>query len=390
MKKPTLAAQAHKFGQNLKALKQRTSLNGGMHWYPWDSLAAMHVLDTFLGGDAEALREMIGGGCVLDAGCGDGDVAFFLESFLGETPPAEPGRARVDAIDHAPTNYNGMAGVRTLKRALNSSVDLHAVDLDTRPHLPGSNYGLTIMLGVLYHLKNPFLVLETLARHSRHIFLSTRIASRTPDHKLDFGSLPMAYLVDEDELNHDSTNFWIFSEEGLKRIVRRAGWNVRRCMSTGGSASSADPVTPQGDVRAYILAESRLSARESGLRLEHGWHDLEYDAWRWTERRFSVFAELAAPLPEPATLRFLFQLPPQALSQRPAVTLQATVNGVRLSPVTFSTPGGHEYEATLPALAAGTARVEFELDRALGPSETDQRELGVLVDFSGAPPLQWS
>jgi tRNA (mo5U34)-methyltransferase len=387
MKKPTLAAQAHKFGQNLKALKQRSSLNGGLRWYPWDSLAAMHVLDKFLDGDAEALREMIGGGCVLDAGCGDGDVAFFLESFLGETPPAESGRARVDAIDHAPTNYNGMAGVRTLKRALNSSVDLHAVDLDTRPHLPGSNYALTIMLGVLYHLKNPFLVLETLARHSRHIFLSTRIASLTPDHKLDFGSLPMAYLVDEDELNHDATNFWIFSEEGLKRIVRRAGWNVSHYISTGGPASSADPVTPRGDVRAYILAESRLAGRDGGLRLEHGWHDLEYDAWRWTERRFSVLAELAAP---PATLRFLFQLPQQALAQRPAVTLQASVNGVRLSPVTFSTPGEHEYAAVLPALAAGPARVEFELDSALGPSETDQRELGVLVDFSGGPPLQWS
>jgi hypothetical protein len=42
------------------------------------------------------------------------------------------------------------------------------------------------MLGVLYHLKNPFLALETLARASRHIFLGMRIASHTPAGELDF------------------------------------------------------------------------------------------------------------------------------------------------------------------------------------------------------------
>ena len=169
---------------------------------------------------------------MLDVGCGDGDIAFFLES-LG---------FRVDTVDHAPTNYNAMVGVRTLKRLLKSGIAIHTVDLDERPNLPSSNYGLTVMLGVLYHLKNPFLVLETLARHSRHIFLSTRIASMTPDRKLNFGAQPMAYLVDEDELNDDNTNFWIFSEPGLKRLVQRSGWTVRHYTTVGADPDSADPV----------------------------------------------------------------------------------------------------------------------------------------------------
>ena len=200
---------------------------------------------------------LIGERPVLDAGCGDGDVAFFLES-LG---------ARVDAIDHPPTNYNRMLGVRALKRLLNSNVGVHAVDLDARPNLPSADYGLTMLLGILYHLKNPFLVLETLARHSRHIFLSTRIASLTPNGKMNFGALPMAYLVDDDELNDDATNFWIFSEEGLKRMIRRAGWNVLHYTTLGPYSPRPHPVTPQGDARAYILAESRLTAPDVALEL---------------------------------------------------------------------------------------------------------------------------
>ena len=298
-KQSSLAAQAAQFHRHLESLKTRTPLEQGRAWYPWFSLAAFEVLDQFLGTESgtNALHLLIGERPVLDAGCGDGDVAFFLES-LG---------ARVDAIDHAPTNYNWMLGVRALKRLLNSNVGIHAVDLDARPNLPSADYGLTLLLGILYHLKNPFLVLETLARHSRHIFLSTRIASLTPDGKLNFGALPMAYLVDEDELNHDGTNFWIFSEAGLKRLIQRAGWNVLHYTTVGASASAADPVSPEGDARAYILAESRLAAPAGELELNRGWHELEHGGWRWTERRFSVRFNLAQPLAA-GTLRFVFDV----------------------------------------------------------------------------------
>jgi SAM-dependent methyltransferase len=375
MKSITLRSLANQYHERLRAIKNANSLDG-VDWYPWPSLAAMDALDGVLSGDVEKLRALIGNAPVLDVGCGDGDVGFFLES-LG---------ARVDAIDHAPTNYNALLGVRALKRILNSKIGIHAVDLDQRPNLPASNYGLTIMLGVLYHLKNPLLVLETLARSCRHIFLSTRVASLTPDRKLNYGSFPMAYLVDDDELNHDPTNFWIFSETALKRLVRRAGWDVREYVTQGAPASQSDPVTPKGDTRAYILAESRL-ATVTAFHLESGWHELEYDTWRWTERRFSAVLNLGAAL-SPATLRFRFYLPKEVLAQRPAVVLSAAVNGVKLAASTFSTPGEHEYQAVAPSIDAGAAKVEFELDGSIRASDGDQRELGVLVDFSGAPAVQ--
>jgi tRNA (mo5U34)-methyltransferase len=374
MRKASLRAVASEFHQRLKTLKNQTRLKG-VEWYPWDSLAAFDVVDGFLKGDIGELRRIAGHDPVLDVGCGDGDVAFFLES-LG---------MKVDTIDHAPTNYNALVGVRTLKKLLNSNVGIHPVDLDHRPNLPGSHYGLAIMLGVLYHLKNPFLVLETLARHSRHILLSTRVASLTPDRKLNYGALPMAYLVDEDELNHDPTNFWIFSEEGLKRIVRRSGWNILSYTTSGPPASSADPVSPAGDVRAYILAESRLADLTTDFRLERGWHHLEHNVWRWTESRFSTLVDIPDTLTA-TVLKFRFHLAPETLDQRPAVTLTARLNGEPLPPITFSTGGEQEYAARV-ATATGRVQVEFEVDPPIRSTEGDTRELGVLVDFSAGAPI---
>ncbi|MCU1335094.1 MAG: hypothetical protein JWO19_675 [Bryobacterales bacterium] len=377
-KTSTLREQANEFQHHLAAVKSQTPLDPRVTWYPWKSLSQMDVLDTFLQGDNAALMNMIGGDPVLDVGCADGDIAFFLET-LG---------VQVDAIDHAPTNYNAFLGVHALKEKLGSSVRIHAIDMDTRPNLPSSNYGFTVMLGVLYHLKNPFLVLEALARASRYIFLSTRIASLSPDRKTNLGALPVAYLVEEDELNHDNSNFWIFTEKALRRVVRRAGWDVTHYLTIGPAAAS-DPVTPAGDARAYLLAKSRVAAPPCGFRTLRGWHQLEHKKWRWTERVFSVELDSSAPL-QPATLRFVFQLPEVVYAKVSKVTLSARINGTPLAPGTFTTPGEHEYIGVVPALDAGVATVEFELDRAIAPSDQDQRELGLLVNLSGADPVTLS
>jgi SAM-dependent methyltransferase len=368
VKNASLAAAAADFRRHLKTVKNGTRLDG-VEWYPWDSLAGFNVIERLVGG-VDELQRIAGHDPVLDVGCGDGDVAFFLES-LG---------MQVEAIDHAPTNYNALVGVRTLKRVLNSGIGIHAVDLDHRPDLPGAHHGFTMLLGVLYHLKNPFLVLETLARQSRHILLSTRIAS------LNYGALPIAYLVDENELNDDPTNFWIFSEAGLKRILRRSGWNILNYATAGIETSSADPVNPANDVRAYILAESRLATPARDFRLGEGWHQLEHNQWRWTDRRFSGVLDIAETL-APATLRFRFHLPAETLGERPSVTIAARFNGVALAPLTFSSGGEQEYSARIATAPARLAQLEFEVDPAIRASGKDARELGVFVEFCGAAPI---
>ena len=82
----------------------------------------------------------------------------------------------VDAIDTEYTNFNRLEGERTLKKALNSSVAIVSIDLDSQFTLAGQKYDVIFFLGTLYHSKNPFFLLESLARITNYCFLSTRIA----------------------------------------------------------------------------------------------------------------------------------------------------------------------------------------------------------------------
>jgi hypothetical protein len=167
------------------------------------------------------------------------------------------------------------------------------VDLDRHPDLPASRYGLTLMLGVLYHLKNPFLALETLARASCHIFLGThRFACARRRSRLRCVTACLSGGRGRTESRRHQ--LLDFSEAGLKRLMRRAGWEVRQYATVGAAASSADPVTAEGDARAYLLADSRFAAVPDSFHLEQDWHELEFDSWRWTARCFSVSLHLDA------------------------------------------------------------------------------------------------
>jgi tRNA (mo5U34)-methyltransferase len=143
--------------------------------------------------------------------------------------------------------------LRTLAAALGSRIEIQDMDLDGRFELPGQ-YGLAVFLGTLYHLKNPFYVLETLSRQARFCFLSARVARQSPDVSVRFENIPIAYLLDPRECNADVTNYWIFSPPGLVRLAERTGWRVRASANSG--AAGSDPATAQGDERMFLLLES--------------------------------------------------------------------------------------------------------------------------------------
>jgi tRNA (mo5U34)-methyltransferase len=239
----------------------------GISFYPHDTFGNLWHLEKLLRGERRDLARLAGGLPVADIGAADGDLAFFLEAQGLD----------VHIIDNAPTNCNGLDGARAVKQALGSDVAVHDIDLDTQFSLPQAEYGLVFFLGILYHLKNPYYALEMLARRARHIALSTRVAqfarplspppapgvremlSRMIDSSemTRIAGLPVAYLVDERECNDDPTNFWIFTHEGLKRILSRCGWDVVDYMAVGNTTKS-DPATPAGDERAFCLARSRV------------------------------------------------------------------------------------------------------------------------------------
>jgi tRNA (mo5U34)-methyltransferase len=225
-------------------------------WYPYGTLNNFHLLSNLLTGDSRNCLEQVGDGLIVDIGAADGDAAFFLES-LGY---------RVHVADFPPTNFNGCRGIHLLKQALSSNVEILEVDLDSQFKLPAQRYELAFFLGILYHLKNPYLALESLAKYARHAFVSTRITrfniaagaegSAVNPTRIELRDAPVAYLVAADETNNDATNFWMFSEAGLRRILNRAGWDVIDFMTVGNTRDS-DPATAAGDERAFCFVRSR-------------------------------------------------------------------------------------------------------------------------------------
>ncbi len=250
-----LNEQAQRYRHELDRKKQALA-PVDFQWYPYGTLDNFHVLNLLLKGDRRNFLDGVGDGLIVDIGAADGDAAFFLES-LGH---------RVHVVDFPPTNFNGCRGVRLLKQALDSKVEIFETDLDAAFKLPAQRYELAFFLGILYHLKNPFLALESLARYARTAFISTRITrfnvaqgavgTEVNRERIELRTAPVAYLVAPDETNHDATNFWMFSEAGLRRLLHRCGWDILD-FATFGNTQDSDPATAAGDERAFCYVRSR-------------------------------------------------------------------------------------------------------------------------------------
>jgi SAM-dependent methyltransferase len=334
-------------------------------WYPYDTLANLIHLDKLLTGrnrfllSEKKLR-------ILDVGCQDGELAFFFESLGHE----------VVAVDHCVYNHNGMRGLRTLKEALGSSVEIHELDIDSQFALPHDTYDLVLLLGVLYHLRNPFYALEELARRASYCVLSTRVARRFPDGTAMPEKVSMAYLLDELELNEDNTNYFIFSESGLRTMLKRTHWDVADYL-TPRSVLNSDPVRSDRDERAFCLLKSRYDRLEN-VDLLSGWHISEGTGWRWTERSFSARVRWNGAM-RPRAVRLQIYLPDHLVARLNPLRLSATVNGVKLTPELYRTSGPQKFERTLTGDFGQEMLFQFELSGALPPDENDERELGVIV-----------
>jgi tRNA (mo5U34)-methyltransferase len=375
-------ARAVAFQERLGGLKKAIDLPQP-GWYPWDSFGTLTLLDQMLTGRRRFLDPLIGSDPILDIGCGDGDLAFLWES-LGY---------RVCAIDNRATNYNQMAGVEALKIALDSSVRIEPLDLD-RPldgaldrasGWPIGRCGLALFLGILYHLKNPYGVLESLAGCARYCLLSTAITRYAPDalntpdgvalntpKSTPVNEWPVAFLADRDGLRGDETNYWIFSETGLRTLVDRCGWEICDWRVVGDAGSVL--WNTQRDERAICLLRSRAFDRERVTQLADGWHAIENGAWRWTARRFSMIVATGS-WPGAGQRVNLKITVPESLAV--PLVLTARVGGEPIATHTLAARG--EYECAQMVPAGDEVLLEFELDRALMPDARDGRERGIVV-----------
>jgi tRNA (mo5U34)-methyltransferase len=358
------------FQKRLEELK-RTCVVADYGWYPHAPLSALPIVTGLLAEDFEEVAALLAAEPVADLGCADGDFAL-LFAHLG---------AEVDAIDHAESNFNQMRGIDVLKRQLESStlgLKTYDVDLDGRFELPRDRYGLVLFLGTLYHLKNPFYVLETLAGKAAYCILSTRIAQVTFKTGVEIESEPVAYLLEPREANNDPTNFWIFSEAGLMRLLARTGWMVRARI-TAGCLTQSNPVEPRADQRIFLLLKSRTRYPDLHVRVISGWHEVEQDAWRWTMKRFSL--EVVLPKDRPAReFALKFTVPEVVIAGSPTVRIKCSIGGEPAGSIMCDSPCTIEFRGVFPesALAKPEIVLDFEIESSFA-SPGDERDLGILV-----------
>jgi len=236
--------KAQAFSKRLQELK--SSVSDTIEWYPYPILENFNHISAILTGPYRELLDFSYGKPIMDIGAADGDLGFFLENLGYE----------VHIMDHIQANYNGLRGVRKLRELLNSNVTIYDIDLDTQFEMPIDHYGLIFFLGTLYHLQNPFYILRSLSKAADYCILSTRVAQVTTDRQTRLSNLPVAYLVSPYETNNDPTNYWIFSDLGLRRLVDRSGWDI--CSyGTVGEKVDSDPSSANRDERAFCLLRSR-------------------------------------------------------------------------------------------------------------------------------------
>jgi tRNA (mo5U34)-methyltransferase len=250
----TLCQRAQEYRSILEA--KRHAIAPSSFWYPYETMANFGFINRLLHGNNRTLFRDIDPKRAADIGGADGDVSFFMEQEGWD----------MTLIDNPSTNWNGLKGARLYKDTIGSTTKIVEMNLDEQFHIEG-RFDLVFFLGILYHIKNPLYVLEQLARTARYAFLSTRImrwsapreeSRTTQDHRQLMERLPVAYLLRPDECNNDSTNYWIFSDAGLRRILDRTSWNIEEYMITG-AIEEADPFSLENDGRAFCLIKSRLS-----------------------------------------------------------------------------------------------------------------------------------
>jgi tRNA (mo5U34)-methyltransferase len=224
----------------------RAQIGDVIPWYPYDILANLVHLNGMLSGENRDLGRLAQGLPVADIGAADGDLAFVLEDVAGW---------QVDVVDTAATNMNGLRGAQALRDHLGSRVAIYDVDLDRQFALPRERYGLVFLLGILYHLQNPYYALRELALRASYCLLSTKVARFAGPSRTPIADLPVCYLLGPNETNNDATNYWILSPAALERLVQRTGWTILDRANVGNTAAS-DPATPEGDERMFLLLRS--------------------------------------------------------------------------------------------------------------------------------------
>lgn len=150
---------------------------------------------------------------VLDIGAWDGFFSFECE---------RRGAARVVAADYFSwhgTGWGTKTGFTLAREALGSRVEDIDIDvMDITPERVGT-FDVVLFLGVLYHLRHPFLALEHVASVTREQLILETVVDL-----VGFRRPAMAFYPGR-ELNNDPTNWWAPNVPAVRGMLESLGFS---------------------------------------------------------------------------------------------------------------------------------------------------------------------
>jgi tRNA (mo5U34)-methyltransferase len=183
------------------------------------------------------------GKSVLDVGAWDGFYAFEAE---------RRGAARVVAVDsyiwradlrlwgpperRAPRPSPGRRGFEIAREALGSSVEAVEMDVDELDPARLGTFDVVLLLGVLYHLRNPLQCLERVAAVTDDLLVVESHLNRYAG----LEQRAICEFYETDELVGDPTNWWGPNAAALVALMRAAGCRRAELVGTFGEPDATD------------------------------------------------------------------------------------------------------------------------------------------------------
>jgi len=162
------------------------------------------------------------------------------------------------------------------------------------------------------------------------------------------------------------------------------------CLALAGCRSKQKVKVQATEEEAPSLASTIHTADPKvAAQLISGFYGIEDNSWRWTAGKFTVLLRPPRTSAQNgAILTLKFALPDPIIGPLKSVSLSAKVNNTTLPAETYTKSGEYTYSREVPPnLMAGEAvKVEFAMDKALPPTGSDQRELGLVVSVVGFEP----
>jgi hypothetical protein len=207
--------------------------------YDFDSLENIERILSLLDDQSLAYLDDMPNKTMIDIGCANGDVGFVFEetgfsiALLDKSHVAEGQgslvRQNAPLVASIIAKNKGSRAV-VFDQDIDDGFDPEQVIARfTRSHEGSAHFerfGLGVMVGLLYHLKNPYSAIEKVGQLCDHLIVGTWVADCLPDRRKIIKDEQIVFLLNDRQLAADPTNYWIFTPRSLRVLVERCGWQV--------------------------------------------------------------------------------------------------------------------------------------------------------------------